>query len=90
MDQSELKAESACVCGACCSALFPFFSISNYEFKSLFRINSTIDQNRYDEYVSLSKLLKLIANLNKSDFFTVHFNTRSLSKNKNKIDDFYN
>ena len=30
----------------------------------------------------------MTANLNKDDFFTVHFNTRSLSKNKNKIDDF--
>ena len=34
------------------------------------------------------QLSKLTANLNKNDFFTVHFNTRSLSKNKNKIDDF--
>ena len=86
MDESELKTESACVCGKCCSAVFPFFSISNYEFKSLFNINSAIDQNRYDEYVSLFKLSRLIANLNKNDFFTVHLNTRSLSKNK--IDDF--
>ena len=88
MDQSEFKTESACICGQCCSAVFPFFSISNYEFKSLFIINSTINQNRYNKYVSLSKFSKLTANLNKDDFFPVHFNTRSLSKSKNKIDDF--
>ena len=69
MDQSELKTESACVCGKYCSAVFPFFSICNYEFKALFSINSAIDQNRYDEYVSLSKLSKLTANSNKNDFF---------------------
>ena len=62
MDQSELKTESACVCGKCSSAVFPLFSISNYEFKALFNIDSAIDQNRYDEYVSLSKLSKLTAN----------------------------
>ena len=67
---------------------FRFSLFSNYEFKALFNINSEVDENRYDEYVSLSKLSKLIANLNKNNFFTVHFNTRSLSKNKNKIDDF--
>ena len=85
MDLSELKTENACVCGKCCSAVFPFFSISNYEFKPLFCINSAIDLNRYDEYISLSKLSKLTANLNKKDFFTVHFNTRILSKTKTKL-----
>ena len=54
MDQSEFKTESACVCGKCCSAAFPFFSISNYEFKALYNIISAVDENRYDEYVSLS------------------------------------
>ena len=63
MDQSEFKTESACVCDKCCSAVFPFFSISNYEFKALSNINSGVDKNRYDEYVSLSKLSKLTANL---------------------------
>ena len=87
MDQSEFKTESARVCGKCCSALFPFFSISNYEFKALFNFNSAIDQSRY-EYVSVSKLSKLTANFNKNEFFTEHFNTRSLFKNKNKINDF--
>ena len=36
MDQSEFKTKSACVCGKCCSAVFAFFFISNYEFKALF------------------------------------------------------
>ena len=88
MERSKLKTESKCVCGKCCSAVFLFFSINNYEFKTLFNINSTIDQNRYDEYVYLSKLSKLTANLNKNDFYAVPFNTRSLSKTENKIDEF--
>ena len=62
MDQSEFKPESECVCGKCCSAVFLFFSVSNYELKALFNINFAIDENRYDEYISLSKLLKLTAN----------------------------
>ena len=69
MDQSEFKTESACICCKRCSAVFPFYFISNYECKALFNINSTVDENKYDEYVSPSKLSKLIANLNKNDFF---------------------
>ena len=94
MDQSELKTESELktdsVCAKCCLAAFPFFSINNYEFKALFNINCTIDQNRYDKYVFLPKPSKLTANLNKNDFFyyKLHFNTRSFLKNK--VDNFYN
>ena len=67
MDESEVKIESKCVCVKC-SAVFPFFSINNYEFRALFYISSTIDQNRYDEYISFCKLSKLTANLNKNNF----------------------
>ena len=87
MDQSEFKTERECVSGKCCSAVYMFSFINNYEFKALFNINSTIDRNRYDKFVSLSKQSKLTANLNKKDFFTEHLNTRSLSKSKNRIDD---
>ena len=43
----------------------------------------------YEEYFSSFKLFKLFEKLNEKDFFSVHFNTRSLSKNKCKIGDFF-
>ena len=85
MDQSEFKSESACVCGKCCSAVFPFFSINNYEFKALSNINSAVDENRYDEYVSLSKLSKLTANLNKNEFFQCTLIQEVFQKAKTKL-----
>ena len=44
----------------------------------------------YDEYFSSSRLSKTTANLQRNDFFLVHFNTRSLSKNLDKIEEFLN
>ena len=44
----------------------------------------------YDEYFSSSRLSKTTANLQRNDFFLVHFNTRSLSKNLDEIEEFLN
>ena len=49
MERSKLKTESKCVCGKCCSAVFLFFSINNYEFKTLFN--------------PILRMLKIAANL---------------------------
>ena len=44
---------------------------------------------KYDEYCSPCKLSKLTSTLTKNDFFIQHFNVRSLSKNKEKIEEFF-
>ena len=44
---------------------------------------------RYDKYFSPTKLSEITTNLNQQDFFAVHFNARSLSKNKDNIEDFF-
>ena len=43
---------------------------------------------KYDEHFSPSKLSKLSFTLTKNDFFIQHFNVRSLSKNKEEIEEF--
>ena len=66
----------------------PFFSVGNLEFKVL---NHCYDANeiKYDEYFSPCKLSKLSSTLTKNDFFIQHFNVRSLPKNQEKIEEFF-
>ena len=57
-------------------------------FKSVNDSNGT--NITYDKYFSSSRLSKTTANLQRNDFFLVHFNTRSLSKNLDKNEEFLN
>ena len=57
-------------------------------FKSVNDSNGT--NITYDKYFSFSRLSKTTANLQRNDFFLVHFNTRSLPKNLDKIEEFLN
>ena len=57
-------------------------------FKSVNDSNGT--NITYGKYFSSSRLSKTTANLQRNDFFLVHFNTRSLSKNLDKIEEFLN
>ena len=73
------------LCTRCNAALKPFFSVGNLQFKMLNHLNAT-NEIKYDEYFSPCKLSKLSSTLTKNDFFIQHFNVRSLSKNKEKIE----
>ena len=66
----------------------PFFSVGNSEFKVLNHCNDA-NEIKYDEYFSPCKLSKLSSTLTKNDFFIQHFNVRSLPKNKEKIEEFF-
>lgn len=82
-----------CNCNECCAALFPFFSVGNFEFKVLnnYFITNNVNSEtniKYDEYFSPNKLSDLTASLQNNDFYLVHFNVRSLSKNLDKIEEF--
>ena len=63
----------------------PFFGVTDIEFTLL--IDRTLLHND-DEYFSISRLNKLSSNNNKNNLFTLHFNTRSLPKNHDKIEEF--
>ena len=76
------------LCTKCSTALMPFFSVGNLEFKMLNHLNDA-NEIKYDEYCSPCKLSKLSSTLTKNDFFTPHFNVRSLSKNKEKTEEFF-
>ena len=76
------------LCTKCSSALMPFFSVGNLEFKMLNHLNDA-NEIKYDEYCSPYKLSKLSSILTKNDFFIQHFNVRRLSKNKEKIEEFF-
>ena len=84
---------SNCPCNKCTAASFPFFSVGNFEYKMLsscsFLTNSNDSCVRYDDnYFSTTKLSELTSTLKNDDFYVVHFNARSLSKNLNKIEEF--
>ena len=66
----------------------PFFSVGNLEFKVLNYCNDA-NEIKYDEYFSPCKLSKLSSTLTKNDFFIQHFNVRSLPKNQEKIEEFF-
>ena len=74
----------------CCSeALFPCYNVTDFEFEILNSCNSCSDNfDRCAEYLSPSKLANLSSNNN--DFFLVHFITRSLHKNVDKLEEFLN
>ena len=76
------------LCTKCSSALMPFFSVGSLEFKMLNHLNDA-NEIKYDDYCSPCKLSKLSSTLTKNDFFIQHFNVRSLSKNKEKIEEFF-
>ena len=50
----------------------------------------SVTNGRYDDYYSPSMLANLSNNLQKNDFFRIHFNVKSLSKNKDKIEECLN
>ena len=78
-----------CDCTCCIARLLPFSSISELEFRILG--NSVgMDDINYVDYFSPSKLIKIASDLHKNDFFLLHFNVRSLPKNKDKVEEFFN
>ena len=84
-------------CNKCCNALLPFFSITDLEFKikntnisernSIHSNNNAKFRIRDDEYFSLRKISNIMRKQNNSTIM-VHFNTRSLAKNKHLIEEF--
>ena len=76
------------LCTKYSAALMPFFSVGNLEFKMLNHLNDA-NEIKYDEYSSPCKMSKSSSTLTKNDFFIQHFNVRSLSKNKEKIEEFF-
>jgi len=76
------------LCSKCISVLMPYFTVSKLEFNALNNNCSEFGDIRYDEYFSPCKLSKLASRIRKRDFFLMHFNVRSLPKNKDKIEEF--
>ena len=73
----------------CSEALFPFYTVTDFEFEILNSRYSRSDNfDRCAKYLSPSKLANLSSNNN--DFFLVHFITRSLPKNVDKLKEFLN
>ena len=66
----------------------PFFATSNIEFELLTNNKWADSGSRYDEYHLPQKLANKSLHASPNDFFLLHFNVRSLSKNKDKIDEF--
>ena len=75
-------------CNKCSNALLPFFSISNLEFKILNTNYSSETNVRDDEYFSPKQISNIMSKQNNSSLMMIHFNTRSLAKNKNLIEEF--
>ena len=82
---------SDCVCAKCHANLLLYFSVGKLEFIVFnHTFDSSIEDISYDEYFSFSKLSNCATQLCKKDVFLIHFNARSLPKNKRKIDEFLN
>jgi len=81
-----------CFCCKFCSAVFPFFSDGDFEYKTLIFYSSfyvTSNANiRYDNYLSPTKLSELTGTLVNNYLYLVHFSVRSLPRNLNKIEQF--
>ena len=86
-DRNVLIRSQACnkFCSECCTTLMPFFGVTDIEFMLLIDRTSLYND---DEYFSISRLNKLSSNNNKNNLFTLHFNTKSLPKNHDKIEEF--
>ena len=66
----------------------PFFATSNIEFELLTNKKWADLGSRYDDYLLSQKLANKSLHASPNDFFLLHFNVRSLSKIKDKIDEF--
>ena len=76
------------ICNGCCAVELPFFATSNIEFELLTNNKWADLGSRYDEYHLPQKLANKSLHASPNDFFLLHFNVRSISKNKEKIDEF--
>ena len=77
-----------CTCKKCCNALLPFFLISNLEFKILNTNNSSETNVRDNEYFSSKQISNIMSKQQYNSSLMIYFNTRSLAKNKNLIEEF--
>ena len=77
------------ICNECCATFFPFFSATEIEFKLLLDKDITNSNVLFynNDYFSLSSLSKLGSKHDKNNFFVLFLNTRSLTKNHNKIEE---
>ena len=76
------------ICNGCCAVELPFFAASNIEFELLTNNKWADLGSRCDEYHLPQTLANKSLHASPNDFFLLHFNVRSLSKNKDKIDEF--
>ena len=79
------------ICNECCATFFQFFGANEIEFKLLLGKGIT-DSNAFfnnNDYFSLSSLSKLGSKHDKNNFFVLHLNTRSLTKNLDKIEELF-
>ena len=85
-DRNVLNLSQACnnFCSESCATLTPFFGVTDIEFMLL--IDGTSLYN--DEYFFISRISKLSSNNNKNNLFALHFNTRSVPKNHEKMEEF--
>ena len=83
---NKCNTKSILFCNKCYLSVLPYFSLNNFEFKLLNDTSVDCDV-RYDDYLSPSKLSKVVTNTTDNDFILLHFNVRSLPKNKDKIEE---
>ena len=83
---NKCNTKSILFCYKCYLSVLPYFSLNNFKFKLL--NNTSVDCDvKYDDYLSPSKLSKVVTNTTDNDFILLHFNVRSLPKNKDKIEE---
>ena len=80
------------ICNECCATFFPFFGATEIEFKLLLGKDITGSNVLFNnnDYFSLSSLSQLGSKHDKNNFFVLHLNTRSLTKNHDKIEELLN
>ena len=64
-------------------SLFPFFAVSDFEFKAL--TSYSVTNGRYDDYCSPSMLANLSNNLQKKVFFLFILTLEAYPKTKTKL-----
>ena len=67
----------------------PYFSLGNIKSKVENYANDDLNDVKFEEYFSTCKLSKLASTLSKTIFFILRFNVRSLLKNKDRVEEFF-
>ena len=88
--ESSILFHQDCYCSICLSVILPFQNLSNLDFREELKLTNADNCVVLDDdtYFTPKQISNIMGENKLKSFLVAHFNTRSLAKNKNLIEEF--